>query len=453
MNLSIVVLAAGQGKRMRSSIPKVLHGVGGIPLLSHVLKTAQSLEYTQLLVVVGHHAETVIQTFPQTPIEWILQITQQGTGHAVLQALDKIPETHRVLVLYGDVPLITVQSLERLFSATAEHELGFLTATLKNASGFGRIVRNRAGHIERIIEDKDASPAQQNIQEINTGIILAPRSCLARWLPNLAPHNQQSEYYLTDIVEMAVAEGMMVRSANPISVEEILGVNDCAELAMLERFYQKKQVEILMQSGVRFLDPARFDLRGSLTASLDVVLDVNVVLEGNNVMGPGCVIGPHCYLKNVTLGKAVQVLSHTVIESAVIGDHSIIGPFARIRPDTELAQHVHVGNFVEIKKSMLGAFTKANHLTYLGDATIGQSVNIGAGTITCNYDGANKHPTYIGDHAFIGSGTQLVAPVEIGAHATIGAGTTLTENAPPGVLTLSRVKQKTVRHWKRPVKE
>lgn len=452
MELAIVILAAGRGKRMRSSKPKVLHRVGGLPLLAHVLKTAATLDPVELVVVVGHHAENVIQTFPQISAKWIHQFSQAGTGHAVLEAL-RVVTAPRVLVLYGDVPLITAESLNRLFVAIAQNEIGILTATLPNPSGLGRIVRDEKGDIRQIVEDKDATVTQRAIKEINTGILLASRDHLARWLPKLEPRNQQLEYYLTDVVKMAIAEGVKVRSAEPVSVEEILGVNDCEQLAQLEKFYQQSVVKAFMRQGVTFLDPARFDLRGSLTVGSDVVFDINVILEGDNTIGNECMIGPHVWLKNVKLGSKVQILANTLIEDAVIGDNSMVGPFARIRPETKLAHDVHVGNFVEIKKSTLGAFTKANHLSYIGDATVGMSVNIGAGTITCNYDGANKHPTVVGDHAFIGSDTQLVAPVTVGEHATIGAGTTLTENAPPNGLTLSRVKQKTVLHWKRPVRK
>lgn len=438
---------------MRSYLPKVLHLVGGKPLLAHAIETAKSLSPEKIGVVIGHGAFQVSTLFSSEPVQFIQQAEQLGTGHAVLQAVPFFARGSRVLVLYGDVPLIRAATLKRFISVVPENALGILTAEFENPTGFGRIIRDEADKITAIVEEKDATAHQKIIKEINSGIILVSESFLSRALPELSASNQQGEYYLTDIVKIAVSENKPVCSFKVENHEEVLGVNDCVQLAQLERAYQKRRAIQLMEAGVTLRDPARFDSRGTLDVGTDVVIDINVVLEGHNVIGNGCTIDQNVIIKNTTLGEYVRVLPNSVIEDAVIGKGSVVGPFARIRPGTELAENVHVGNFVEIKKSFLGANTKANHLSYLGDATIGERVNIGAGTITCNYDGANKHVTTIEDDAFIGSNSSLIAPVKVGAGATLGAGTTLSEEAPAGALTITRALQKTISRWKRPEKK
>jgi len=445
--LSVVILAAGKGTRMRSDLPKVLHPLGGMPLLSHVLATARQLEPDVICVVYGHGGELVPQRLAAPDVTWILQEPQLGTGHAVMQALPRLhaaapaptfaspaPE-HLVLVLYGDVPLIRAATLRALIAAAGEDKLGLLTAHLDEPHGYGRIVREN-GKVARIVEEKDASEDERAIREVNTGILVAPLARLIRWLPQLSNCNAQREYYLTDIVALAVADGIEIVTVQPAHPWETEGVNSKNQLARLERIYQRNIAESLMEQGVTLADPARIDVRGELICGRDVFIDVNCVFEGR-----------------VELKDGVRINAHCVIQDAVIGPGSVIGPFARLRPGTVLAEDVHIGNFVEVKNSTIGAHSKANHLSYLGDTTMGSRVNVGAGTITCNYDGANKHRTVIEDDAFIGSDTQLVAPVTVGRGATLGAGTTLTRDAPPGQLTLSRAKQVSVPGWKRPVKQ
>ncbi|MFH0352478.1 MAG: bifunctional UDP-N-acetylglucosamine diphosphorylase/glucosamine-1-phosphate N-acetyltransferase GlmU [Chromatiales bacterium] len=453
MNLSIVVLAAGQGKRMYSDVPKVLHALAGRPLLEHVCRAAGRLSAERIYVVYGHGGERVREALRHLDVTWIEQARQLGTGHAVAQALPSIDSRNGVLILYGDVPLITSETLQRLKDALAEGGIGLLTVDLDDPGGYGRIVRDRSGAMVRIVEHKDATPKEREIREVNTGMMAIPAAHLLRWIERLDDRNAQREHYLTDIIGMAVGEGIPIKTVAAGSVYEVMGINDRAQLADLERHYQHLQAQRLMRSGVTLRDPARFDLRGDLEIGRDIVIDVNVILEGRVKLGDRVHIGPNSYLRDAELADDVAVLPNCVLEECAIGKGARIGPFSRIRPETRLADHVHVGNFVEIKKSMVAAGSKINHLSYVGDAEVGRDVNIGAGTITCNYDGANKHKTVIGDGVFIGSDTLLVAPVRVGDGATIGAGTTLTQDAPPGALTLGRARQTTIEGWIRPQKK
>ena len=451
--LSVVILAAGQGTRMRSHLPKVLHSLAGRPLLGHVIGTAQALDAAAIHVVFGHGGEQVREALGLPAVNWIEQAEQLGTGHAVAQATPTVPADHRVLVLYGDVPLITAETLRHLVAAGGSGAVSLLTAELPDPQGYGRIVRGADGNVLGIVEQKEATPQQLAIHEINTGMMSAPAKNLQQWLARLDNDNAQGEYYLTDIIAMAVADGVAVHTVRAPSEDEILGVNDRVQLAYLERRYQLRQAEKLMRAGVTLSDPARIDIRGTVEAGLDVVVDIDVILEGRVVLGDNVQVGAHCLLKETEVGAGAVIHPHSVVEQAVIGPGCQVGPFARIRPDTVLEAGARVGNFVEIKKSTVGEGSKINHLSYVGDAIIGREANIGAGCITCNYDGANKHQTIVGDRAFIGSDTQLVAPVEVGADAVIGAGSTITRTAPPGELTVSRARQTTVRVWKRPQKK
>ena len=453
MSLSVVILAAGQGTRMRSPLPKVLHPLAGKSLLEHVVATALKLGAGKILIVYGHGGDAVPKQLERLPVQWVEQAQQLGTGHAVVQALPHIPAADTVLVLYGDVPLISAATLQKLLAQAGREGFGLLTAQLADPQGYGRIVRDSQGQVLRIVEHKDATPAEREIGEINTGMMAMPAERLKGWLSQISNTNSQNEFYLTDVIALAVREGIKIATVSADTATEIMGVNTKLQLAELERHYQRTQSERLMLQGVTLCDPARFDLRGELTAGTDVVLDVNVVIEGEVTLGDRVQIGPNNWIRNATIGDDVQILPNCVIEDAVIAAGCRIGPFARIRPETKLAEGAHIGNFVEIKKSTVGANSKINHLSYIGDSTVGRDVNIGAGTITCNYDGANKHQTVIGDGAFIGSDTQLVAPVQIGAGATIGAGSTITKDVPPDKLTLSRAKQETRESWKRPVKK
>jgi bifunctional UDP-N-acetylglucosamine pyrophosphorylase/glucosamine-1-phosphate N-acetyltransferase len=452
MGLSVIVLAAGQGTRMRSALPKVLHPIAGRPMLAHVLSTAYGLGVERPLVVYGHGGDQVRERLADFEAQWVEQDRQLGTGHAVAAAMPRVPDGDTVLVLYGDVPLIAAATLQRL-TAAAQSGLGLLTIELQDATGYGRILRDSDGRVLRIVEHKDAQPEELRVREINTGMLATDAAHLRSWLGRLDNANSQGEYYLTDVIAMAVAEDVSVHTVSVSDPSEVLGVNDRVQLAELERCYQRRQARRLMRAGVTLYDPERFDLRGELETGLDVEIDVNVVVEGKVRLGDGVRVGPNTLLRDVSIGPRTQIRANCVIEEAVIGSGAIIGPFARVRPETRLGDGVHIGNFVEIKKSSVDAGSKINHLSYVGDTTMGTGVNIGAGTITCNYDGANKHRTVIGDGAFIGSDTQLVAPVEVGAGATIGAGTTLTRNAPPGELTLSRAPQSTRPGWSRPTKK
>src|SRR3990170_4236488 len=404
--LEIVILAAGQGKRMYSDMPKVLHSLAGKPLLAHVLDTARALKPAAIHVVYGHGGEQLRAAFPHAEIKWAHQAEQKGTGHAVAQAMPKVADQATVLVLYGDVPLIRPQTLRELLSA-AGNGLALLTAELADPAGYGRILRDSDGQVTRIVESKDASAAEAKVREVNTGFLAAPAGKLRKWLAGLRNHNAQGEYYLTDIIAMAVAEGVPIATRSPQDISEILGVNSKQELAQVERIHQKQQAEKLMQQGVPLRDPARFDVRGELSCGRDVVIDVNVIFEGKVVLGDRVQVGPNNVLRNSTVGSDTIIHPNCVIEQADIGADCRIGPFARLRPETKLAAHVHVGNFVEVKKSDIGEGRKMNHLSYIGDTTVGSGVNIGAGTITCNYDGANKHRTVIGDNVFVGSNTAL----------------------------------------------
>jgi bifunctional UDP-N-acetylglucosamine pyrophosphorylase/glucosamine-1-phosphate N-acetyltransferase len=450
----IVILAAGQGKRMYSALPKVLHPLAGKPLLEHVLHTAQSLAPTlPPLVIYGHEGERVKTALAHCGAEWQRQEQQLGTGHALLQALPHLSEDERVLVLYGDVPLISLETLKRFMQETPLDAVGLITAHLPQPKGYGRIVRDAAKKVKAIVEEKDADETIRQLSEVNTGLYCVPAAYLKKWLPSLSKQNAQGEYYLTDIVPMALAEKLSIHTIQPTFVEEVLGVNDRLQLNQLERIYQERYANKLLLQGVTVYDPKRLDVRGELIVGRDVVIDVNVVLEGRVVLGDGCVIGPHVYLRNTILAERVEVRAHTVIDGAEIAADCIVGPFARLRPGTVLAAKAHIGNFVEIKNSYIDEGSKVSHLSYIGDAELGKRVNIGAGTITCNYDGLNKHKTWIGDDVFIGSGTELIAPLVVGAGATIGAGSTITKDAPPGQLTLGRTKQLSIESWRRPAQK
>ncbi|PQJ94858.1 bifunctional UDP-N-acetylglucosamine diphosphorylase/glucosamine-1-phosphate N-acetyltransferase GlmU [Chromatium okenii] len=453
MTLGVVILAAGLGKRMCSKLPKVLHPLAGKPLLAHVLDATNSLAAERCVVVFGHGGAQVQTALAGYDCVWVEQAQQQGTGHAVMQAMPALADVDRVLVLYGDVPLITPATLRRLITVSANTALGVLTAELCNPTGYGRIVRNHAGRVLRIVEQRDATLAEQEISEVNTGFLVADRAQLADWLARIKNDNAQSEFYLTDVIALAAQDGVVIASAQPSSLAEVTGVNDRVQLAELERVYQHDAAENLMRSGVSLADPARFDLRGTLHADSDVSLDINVIIEGEVRLATGVRVGPNCVLKNCSIGANTEIFANCVIEGAEVGANARIGPFARLRPAAQLADDTHVGNFVEIKKTTLGRGSKANHLSYLGDAEIGAGVNIGAGTITCNYDGVNKSLTQIGDAAFIGSNTALVAPVKVGAGATIGAGSVISRDAPAQQLTLTRSRQTTIPSWQRPQKK
>ena len=454
--LNIVILAAGQGKRMQSNLPKVLHPIAGRPMLTHVLDSARALGAQRIAIVVGHGAEQVKQAYAaQEDLQFALQQPQLGTGHAVLQAAPLLQASHAddvTIILYGDVPLVQPDTLRALLNARASG-VAILTEIVSDATGYGRIVRDAQGNVCAIVEHKDATPEQRAIQEVNTGIMAVPTRQLKSWLAKLTNNNAQGEYYLTDIVGLAVAEGVSVNVAHPVASFETLGVNSRQQQAELERLWQRELARRQLEAGVTIVDPARFDLRGELLCGQDVFIDVGCVFEGRVVLADGVRIGAHCVLRNVTLGVATRIESFSHLEQAEVGADAHIGPYARLRPGAKLADATHVGNFVEIKNTNLGKGSKANHLAYVGDADVGERVNIGAGTITCNYDGVNKHRTTIEDDAFIGSDTQLVAPVRVGKGATLGAGTTLTRDAPAGQLTVSRAKQVTIEGWKRPVKK
>jgi bifunctional UDP-N-acetylglucosamine pyrophosphorylase/glucosamine-1-phosphate N-acetyltransferase len=453
MKLSIIILAAGQGTRMCSGLPKVLHTLGGRPLLAHVIDSARALDATDIHVVIGHGAESVREAFADAGVQWVMQEQQLGTGHAVAQAMPDIADDHVVLVMYGDVPLVRKATLEPLCATAVQGFVGLLTAELDDPTGYGRILHHADGSISGIVEEKDASSSERNIREINTGFLAAPAGALRSWVDALDNSNAQGEFYLTDVVARAVSDGVGVRGIRALSITEVMGINDRMQLAVQERSYQRRQAEACMRRGVTLIDPERFDLRGTLAAGQDVIIDVNAVLEGDVRLGERVSIGPNVMLHNVRIGDDATILANCVIEDADIGNAARIGPFARVRPQTRLADNTQIGNFVEIKKSDVAAGSKINHLSYIGDSSIGSNVNIGAGTITCNYDGANKHRTVIGDNAFIGSDTQLIAPVTVGDGATIGAGSTIIRDAPAGELTLSRADQQTRKGWKRPVKK
>jgi len=450
MRLSVVILAAGQGKRMNSSLPKVLQPLAGRPLLEHVVGAAQRLAPANIYVVYGHGGAQVQAALAHRPVEWILQAEQLGTGHATMQAMCVIPDDHTVLVLYGDVPLIRTASLSRLVAIADAGALAILSVDLPDATGYGRILRGGDGQVTAIVEQRDAKPEQLPIRELNSGLMAAPASRLREWLLGLSSDNSQREYYLTDVVAAAVRAGDRVEAVRADDAAEVAGVNDKIQLAQAETAYRRERAEELMLAGATLADPARVDIRGEVEVGRDVFIDINVLLTGHVKLGPGVTLGAHCIVNNSQIGAGTEVLPNSIIDNAIVGENCRIGPFARVRPHSVLHDQVHVGNFVEIKNSEMGAGSKANHLSYVGDAVVGRGVNVGAGSITCNYDGQNKWPTLIGDDAFIGSGSMLVAPVRIGAGATIGAGSTITQNAADGSLTLTRAVQSTVAGWSRP---
>ncbi|MBA2710661.1 MAG: bifunctional UDP-N-acetylglucosamine diphosphorylase/glucosamine-1-phosphate N-acetyltransferase GlmU [Tatlockia sp.] len=455
MSLQIVILAAGQGKRMYSTTPKVLHRIAGKMMVERVIETAKELNPDTIHIIYGHGGDQLKSALTHLPLNWIEQKEQLGTGHALMQALDHLPRNSKVLVISADVPLIQTETLKALIeiSNQSDSALTLLLATLDNPTGLGRIIRNQQNEIREIIEEKDATKEQKEIKEIYSGICCVSVDKLASWLPALKNNNAQGEYYLTEIIFKAVEEHLPIDSMQALDPIEIQGVNNRLQLQQLERIWQQRNAEKLMLAGITIADSSRIDVRGELHCEQDVFIDVNVVFSGKVSIGKGTKIGPNCLLNNVSLGKDCEILANSVIDGCEISDHCQIGPFARLRPGTNLAAHCKIGNFVETKNAQFNEGTKASHLSYLGDAIIGKQVNIGAGTITCNYDGANKHQTIIEDGVFVGSDTQFVAPVTIGANATIGAGSTIRKNVPAGELTLSENRQKTIMGWKRPLKK
>ena len=452
MNISVVILAAGKGTRMRSKLPKVLQPLADRPLLEHVVTTAEALDSNNICVVYGHGAEAVQEHFSERSLKWALQEPQLGTGHAVQQAMPHLGTDEIAVVLYGDVPLVRAETVRRLASAAADGP-AILTVIESDPTGYGRIIRDPAGAVVAIVEEKEANDEQRRIKEVNTGLLACPVKLLGPWLDALKADNAQGEYYLTDVVASAVADGIKVVAVSADSATEVMGINDKAQLAIAERAWQRRQTDALLEAGVTLADPARVDVRGTLTCGSDVYIDVNAVFVGDVELGDDVHIGPNCVVIDSKINSGSTVHANCVIQEALVGSNCDVGPFARLRPQAEMKEGSRIGNFVEMKKSTLGVGSKANHLTYLGDATIGDGVNIGCGTITCNYDGANKHQTVIGDNAFIGSGVELVAPVEIGAGATIGAGSTIGKDAPAGELTIERSRQKTISGWLRPTKK
>jgi bifunctional UDP-N-acetylglucosamine pyrophosphorylase / glucosamine-1-phosphate N-acetyltransferase len=451
MSTSVIILAAGKGTRMRSNLPKVLQPLAGSPLLGHVIETAKKLNASNIITIFGHGGELVQNAFSQENVQWVEQKEQLGTGHAVKVTLPVLPKDGESLILSGDVPCISQETLEKLLSVSRETGIGLVTLTVDDATGYGRIVREN-GKIQAIVEHKDASEEQRKIKEFNTGIYCVSNAKLHEWLPKLSNNNAQGEYYLTDIVAMAIEDGLEVASVEPERAFEVEGVNDRIQLSALEREFQAYQAKLLMQEGVHIIDPTRFDLRGSLKVGKDVCIDINVIIEGNCEFGDNVEIGAGCVIKNTTIAAGTKVQPYSVFDSAIVGEDSQIGPFARLRPGAKLANEVHIGNFVEVKNSTIGLGSKANHFTYLGDAEVGAGSNIGAGTITCNYDGANKFKTIIGDNAFIGSNSSLVAPVQIGNGATVGAGSTITRDVAENSLAVERSKQFAKENYQRPQK-
>ncbi|WP_042269116.1 bifunctional UDP-N-acetylglucosamine diphosphorylase/glucosamine-1-phosphate N-acetyltransferase GlmU [Paraburkholderia heleia] len=451
--MNIVILAAGMGKRMHSALPKVLHPLAGKPLLSHVIDTARTLSPRRLVVVVGHGGEAVREAVGAPDVQFALQAQQLGTGHALAQALPLLDANVPTLVLYGDVPLTRASTLRRLVDTAGQNGYGILTVTLDDPTGYGRIVRGAAGQVERIVEQKDANDAERKIAEINTGIVVTPTAPLAGWLAALRNDNAQGEYYLTDVVQAAIAAGHPAVTAQPDAAWETLGVNSKQQLAELERVHQHNVAGALLVAGVTLADPARIDVRGSLTCGRDVFIDVNCVFEGEVTLADNVSVGPNCVIRSASIGAGTRVDAYTHIENAAVGANAVLGPYARLRPGAKLADDVHVGNFVEVKNANIGVGSKANHLSYVGDADVGAGVNIGAGTITCNYDGANKHRTIIEDNVFVGSDTQLVAPVRVGRGVTIAAGTTVWKDVPQATLVLNEKTQIVKTGYVRPVKK
>lgn len=451
MALNVVILAAGKGTRMKSSLPKVLHKVAERPMVQHVIDTANSLGAASINLVYGYGAEQLKAGLGEQPLHWVLQAEQLGTGHAVQQAIPHIADEDTVLILYGDVPLTRKETLEQLLATRDENGLAILTVILANPTGYGRIVREN-GKVVGIVEQKDATPAQLLINEVNSGIMAVPGKKLKAWLSGLQNNNAQGEFYLTDIVAMAAADGVTITTAHPQNPIETEGANNRVQLAQLERAYQLRKAEELMLNGANLRDPARIDVRGEVQVGSDVMIDVNVIFEGKVVLGNGVSVGANCILKDVVIGANTEIKPNTMVESSTIGADCSVGPYARIRPDSVLADDSHVGNFVELKKTVLGQGSKANHLTYLGDSVIGSKVNVGAGTITCNYDGANKFQTTIEDGVFVGSNSSLVAPITLGKNSTVGAGSVVTQSVGEDELVVARTKQRHITGWKRPVK-
>ncbi|CCN46186.1 Bifunctional protein glmU (Includes: UDP-N-acetylglucosamine pyrophosphorylase; Glucosamine-1-phosphate N-acetyltransferase) [Vibrio nigripulchritudo MADA3029] len=451
MKFSAVILAAGKGTRMYSNKPKVLHTLAGKPMAKHVIDTCSGLGAQNIHLVYGHGGDQMKTVLAEEPVNWVLQAQQLGTGHAVNQASPEFADDEKVLVLYGDVPLISSETIENLLEAQPTGGIALLTVVLDNPMGYGRIVRKN-GPVVAIVEQKDATEEQKLIKEINTGVMVATGGDLKRWLANLKNENAQGEYYLTDVIAAAHDEGRAVEAVHPVSPIEVEGVNDRAQLARLERAYQQANAQKLLEQGVMLRDPNRFDLRGTLQCGMDVEIDTNVIIEGNVSLGDNVVIGSGCVLKDCEIDDNTVVRPYSVIEGATVGEECTVGPFTRLRPGAELRNDAHVGNFVEVKNARLGEGSKANHLTYLGDAEIGQRTNIGAGAITCNYDGANKHKTIIGDDVFVGSDSQLIAPVTVANGSTIGAGTTVTKDVEEGELVITRAKERKIADWQRPVK-
>jgi bifunctional UDP-N-acetylglucosamine pyrophosphorylase/glucosamine-1-phosphate N-acetyltransferase len=452
-NLEVVILAAGQGTRMRSALPKVLHELAGKALVHHVIDTAQLLKAKRIHTVIGHGAELVRDRLGELPTHWALQLEQLGTGHAVAQAMPAVEDDSIVLVLYGDVPLVRAQTLEKLLEAVTANSIALLTVELANPTGYGRILRDQNNQITAIVEQKDASKEQLAICEVNTGILAAPAKYLKQWLPQLSANNAQGEYYLTDIIALAVKNKLSVAAQQPLGEWEVQGVNNRLQLAELERQHQRNIADQLMTDGATLADPNRIDVRGHLTTGRDVFIDVNCVFEGEVTLGDNVRIGPNCVIKNSRIDDNAEIDANSMLDEAIVGEKAHVGPFARLRPGTELAAKSRVGNFVETKKTKLGEGSKVNHLTYLGDCTVGVNANVGAGTITCNYDGVNKFKTNISDGAFIGSNSSLVAPVNIGVNATVGAGSVITEDVPDAGLAVARGKQRNIEGWQRPTKK
>ena len=450
--LHVVILAAGQGTRMRSNLPKVLHLLAGRPLLSYVVEAANALGAVRVHVVHGHGGGIVREAMAGADVDWVEQREQLGTGHAVASAMPGIPDDATVLVLYGDVPLVNRTTMHETATLAAGSGIALITAVVDDPTGYGRVVRDTDGHVRGIVEEGDATEEQRNIAEINTGILAAHAGKLRDWLRRTGRDNAQGEYYLTDVVACAVEEGLSVRTVPPEEVEEVLGVNDRLQLAALERFHQRRLADSLMREGATLADPARIDIRGHVRTGSDVFIDVNVVFEGDVVLGDRVSIGPGCVIKDTSIERDTDVRAQCVIEGAHIGAACQVGPFARLRPDARLSRDARIGNFVEVKNATIGEGSKASHLTYIGDSRIGRDVNVGAGVVTCNYDGAHKHTTVIGDNAFIGSGVMLVAPITVNAGATIGAGSTIGKDAPGDALTLSRAPQESFERWERPQK-
>ncbi|MDX2422117.1 MAG: bifunctional UDP-N-acetylglucosamine diphosphorylase/glucosamine-1-phosphate N-acetyltransferase GlmU [Amphritea sp.] len=451
--LDIVILAAGQGSRMKSSLPKVLHSIGGKSMLQRVIDNSRSLDNANIHVVVGHGAEHVKTALSGQNVQFALQAEQLGTGHAVAQAMPNIADNGVVLVLYGDVPLTQTETMAELVKIAERGQFGLLTVNLDDPTGYGRIVRSDAGDVVAIVEHKDASAAQRAICEVNTGILALPAQLLSDWIPQLSSNNAQGEYYLTDIIAMAAEQGVRIQAIQPATEQEVQGVNNRLQQAELERWYQRRQAEALMLEGVSLADPARLDVRGEVSVGHDVAIDINVILEGKVTIGDNVTIEANCIIKDSIIGSGSHIKANSILEQAVVADHCDIGPFARLRPGSQLANYAKIGNFVETKKAVIGEGSKVSHLSYIGDAQIGAEVNVGAGTITCNYDGVNKSITEIGDGAFIGSNSALVAPVKIGAGATVGAGSTITKTVEAEQLALTRAKQTNLNNWQRPVKK